>query len=642
VYGWHYSDIPALGIWRGVRLRRVPAVRLQTPLVATRDAARGEISLRVDLAGEAVGWRGVLRGTIAPETFPGQTFSFLREVISAQAASALHLAMTIPDVRPWFPNGMGAPDLYRLTLSFARDDGAADNCETTFGVRTVTMAPLPGGVNPKTYDWTFVINGAPRFIKGSGWCTMDSSMDFSRPRYERFLELARRQHVQMLRAWGSGMPETDDFYDLCDRKGILVMQEWPTAWNSDRVQPFEMLEETVRLNTLRIRNHPSLAMYGGGNESGEPFSPAIDMMGRYAVELDGTRPFHRSEPWGGSDHNYGCWWGRQHLDFNLTMTSAFWGEFGIASMPVAESVRRYLPENEKNAWPAPADGSLIHHTPVFNRAQDMERLTQYAGYLTAAATMDDFIRGSQVAQAIALRHTLERARTRWPECTGALYYKMNDNYPAASWAVADWYGAVKIAHYFCRSAFAPLHAVALFDHLDCAGKRLELPVFLLDDSDDLRRADWQVRVRALDGKLAQFAEKRWDGRGAAGPVHRLGEFVLDERQTAAAPLFIVCDVEAGGKLADRGYYFVNFEAEKDSLFRLPRTTLAMKKRDGAVELTNTGTAPAVGAALERPGHADTFLADDNFLWLEPGEMRSVAVNTTEGLIAAAWNAATVR
>ena len=174
-------------------------------------------------------------------------------------------------------------------------------------------------------------------------------MDFSRERYERFLDIAASQHVQMLRAWGSGMPETDDFYDLCDRKGIMVIQEWPTAWNSHLEQPYPALEETVRLNTLRIRNHPSLVILSGGNESGNPFGPAIDMMGRYAMELDGTRAFHRGEPWGGSQHDYNCWWGRQPLDYNLKMQADFYGEFGIASMPRYESVQRYLPALEKTS-----------------------------------------------------------------------------------------------------------------------------------------------------------------------------------------------------------------------------------------------------------------------------------------------------
>ena len=90
----------------------------------------------------------------------------------------------------------------------------------------------------------------------------------------------------------------------------MILQEWPTAWNSHRIQPYEILEETVRHNTIRLRNHPSLVMWGGGNESSEPSGPAIDMMGRYSQELDSTRAFHRGEPWGGSIHSHDVYWGR--------------------------------------------------------------------------------------------------------------------------------------------------------------------------------------------------------------------------------------------------------------------------------------------------------------------------------------------
>lgn len=74
------------------------------------------------------------------------------------------------------------------------------------------------------------------------------------------------------------------------------MQEWPTAWNSHNTQPYTILQETVERNTKRLRNHPSLIMWGAGNESDKPFGPAIDMMGRLSIELDGTRPFHRGKP----------------------------------------------------------------------------------------------------------------------------------------------------------------------------------------------------------------------------------------------------------------------------------------------------------------------------------------------------------
>ena len=471
VYGWHYSNLPSLGIWRSVSIRDKPSVRMDHPFAKTADAQAGIVELALQFVGDAEGWSGTLSGSVEPENFAGRRYAFKYPVESDAGELKKSLRFQVPDPKLWWPVDMGEQNLYRVTLSFLPDGaGEADVHSFTLGLRTIAMAPLPQGPQPDLYNWTFLINGEPMFIKGTNWCTLDPLMDFRRERYERFIKLAAMQHIQMLRPWGSGMPETDDFYDLCDRYGILVMQEWPTAWNSHVTQPYGMLEETVRRNTLRIRNRPSLAMYGAGNESGQPFGPAIDMMGRLSIELDDTRPYHRAEPWGGSLHNYNCYWQREHLDHNLNMTSIFFGEFGLACSPVYESLMRYLPEDEKDLWPPREDGAFAYHTAVFNKYEGVSRLTQYANYFVPAdCSLEDYTIGSQLSQAVGIRHTLERARCRWPESTGALYYKLTDNYPAASWACIDWYGAPKIGHYFFQDAFAPLHACALFNSLNNMG-----------------------------------------------------------------------------------------------------------------------------------------------------------------------------
>jgi beta-mannosidase len=319
------------------------------------------------------------------------------------------------------------------------------------------------------------------------------------------------------------------------------------------------------------------------------------------------------------------------------MTSRFFGEFGIASMPAFESVQRYLPEDEKGLWPPKEGGAFTHHTPVFNTMEDMDRLRQYAGYFTAAGSMSRLIEASQIAQSVAVRHTLERARTRWPECTGALMYKLNDNYPAASWSTADWYGAPKISHWFVQDAFAPLHTCVLFDTVNCRGKAVKLPVFLLDDADALAGVEWRAIVRAFDGELNLMEARNFTGRDSVGHVRHLGEFSLTERQTDTAPLLIVAEVYRDGQLADRTFYFVNYEERKDSLFELPRTTLELSVGAGKAVIRNSGQRPAVGAAVLRPGHLASFSASDNYFWLDAGESMRIRVNATEGLTATAWN-----
>jgi len=637
-YGWHYSKFPPLGIWRSVKIGGEPAVRIRNPLVATRDARAGVVDMAATIAGPADGWAGKLIGGIQPDNFKGQAYHFEYPIRSRAGERQIHLRVTIPDPQLWWPVDMGKPNLYQLTLAYLPDDsGEADVQQIPFGIRTVQMAPVNGKPHPRRFNWTFVINGKPMFVKGSGWCTCDAMLDFSRSRYDRFLTMAASQHIQMLRAWGSGMVETDDFYDLCDRKGIMVMQEWPTAWNSHNTQPFELLERTVRDGTLRLRNHPSLVIYTGGNESSAPFGPAIDRMGRLSIELDGTRAFHRGEPFGGSVHDYTVYWGGQHIDHAFTMEAIFYGEFGIASYPCYESVQRFLPDEEKNLWPAPADKSFAYHTPIFNTADDLNRLTRMSQYFTEGTTMERFIIGTQLAQAAGVRHALERARTRWPKSTGALYYKLNDNCPAASWATVDWYGVPKISHYLIQDSFAPLAAVVLFPKAGTYGEPLQVPVFLLDDADVLNDSAWEVIVRAFGANLELIQEKRFPGNGTISSVLRLGEFALTAAQTQTAPLLVVTDVMQAGTLMKRNYYFTNFEPVKDCLFNLPKTILSIQIGENQVNVRNEGSLPAVGVNISCPGHLDTFIAEDNYFWLDPGETMKVAVSTTDRIEVRAWN-----
>jgi beta-mannosidase len=399
-----------------------------------------------------------------------------------------------------------------------------------------------------------------------------------------------------------------------------------------------MLEETVRLNTLRLRNHPSLVMWGAGNESPNPFGLAIDMMGRLSIELDGSRAFHRGEPWGGSIHNYNCYWGRQHLDHNLGMTTDFFGEFGLACMPMYESVQRYLPDDEKGLWPPSPDGSFAYHTPIFNTRDDVSRLTQYAQYFVSEdCSMEEFTVGSQLSQATGVRHPLELARTRWPQCAGALYYKMNDNFPAASWACADWYGAPKIGHYIFQDAFAPLHACVILSRLNFEGTPVELPVYLLDDANALEGTEWQVVVRAVDSHLQEVKRQGFSGQGSVTAPLRLGEFPLSFEETDSSPLLIVAEVLKDGQVADRTFYWSNYEAVKGCLFSLPQTTLQMSVTGNQVTVTNTGDLPAVAVNVAQPGHLDTFTVSDNYFWLDAGESWTVEVNDTDGLTVGAWN-----
>jgi len=641
-YGWHYSSLESLGIWENVMLTRVPEVEIINPFISARDHENGETQFVVDLKCKGV-FSGKIYGEISPKNFTGKTYNFETNLNLEAGNNKVHLKFQIPDPHLWWPVDLGNPNLYILKCWVVKGVEVLDFKNLDFGIRSVVMAPLPEGPRDDQYNWTFIVNGESHFIKGTNWCTLDPLLNFTKERYHRFLSLAAQQHVQLIRAWGSGMPETNEFYDVCDELGIMVIQEWPTAWNSHETQPYDLLEETVKLSTLRIRNRASLVMYGAGNESSIPFGEAIDMMGRLSIELDGTRPFHRGEPWGGSDHWYPCYWGRKSLDHSASMmVSTFWGEFGVACMPVHESVLRYLPEEEKTKWPPEKGSALEYHTPIFGSAEDLSRLLQYAGYFMDGkmANLEKFTIASQLSQAIGLRHPLERARTRWPFSSGACYYKINDNFPAASWATADWYGAPKIGHYFVQDAFAPLHACVLFTTLHFAGtptEAYENDVFLLDDTDALAGKSWKVGVRAYDWALKLIKSFEFDGKDSIDQTEKVGNLILDYEETNSAPLFIVSEVIVDDELADRTFYFLNYEYIKGSLFTLPQTNLSWVVNGSKVSINNTGSLPAVAVSIQQPGHLDTFTVSDSFFWMEAGETKIVDVSANENLEVKAWN-----
>lgn len=646
-YGWHYVNLPAVGIWRPVRIRGAAEVEIGPPLVAATsaaNAAEGLVDISLDLTGRSDRWSGTLRGTIEPDNFDGPAQTFELRVGESERRRELRIRAAIESPRLWWPLDMGEQPLYRLKLSFAPEGGGLpDSLETTFGIRSIEMAPLPEGSNPERYDWTFVVNGKPFFAKGSGWCTMDALMDFSREKYDHFLTLAAAQHVKLLRAWGGGMPETDDFYDLCDRKGILVMQEWPTCWGSHVHQPADALEETVRLNTLRLRNHPSLVMWGGGNEIGSGLdSASMDMMGRLSVELDGTRPFHLTDPWGGSTHDHIVWNGwtpAYSFDYYANLESVLLGEYGLASAPNLESVRRYMPKEELEQWPPEPGKSFYHHLPAFDTRDEMRILTEFAESFVRCDSVEAFVTGTQLAQATSLRHKMEQARTRWPHETGNITYKLNDVYIGVSWATVDWYGAPKMAHYFAQDANSPLAAVVRFGKLNSPEEDQELPVYVLDDNGELD-GDWTVRVRAYDPALALVSEKTFPGKGRAPEASRVGSFELKAAPPERAPALIVSELlDEGGSPLYRTFYWLNFDARQGVLMRLPKTSLEVAADDasGTATVVNVGAFPAVGVELYRDS-AEPFVAGDNFFWLDPGESKTVSVSETAGVGARGWNA----
>ncbi|MCL5746090.1 MAG: hypothetical protein M1541_19535, partial [Acidobacteria bacterium] len=489
-FGWHYGHLISTGIWRDVRIEAAPALEISGPYVVTRSlapAATLRIEYYVDNHGTAA--RTVtVTGSIQGETFPGQAERFENRFTAPSGHSRYRTEVRVGQPRLWWPRNYGAQDLYRLNLTLGSASGALDATSAVFGIRTIQMRPLPASAPETDYRWQFVINGQPIFIKGANWCWSDPMLQVNRAKYDRLLELAARAGIQMFRAWGGGIIETDEFYNQCDRRGLMVYQEFPICWGplDFEFTDAAVIDDQVSRVVKRLRNHPALVMWGGGNENGKPTGTdeALFLVGRRCWQYDPSRSYHRTDPWGGSGHNWNVFHQGAAIDSGYQRESTvFLGEFGLPSMTGRDSSLRYLPEQALRQWPPDESShSILAHLNQF-ALRDLIKTLRYADY-GPVKDWDTYTEFSQMVQADALRFGAEMQRGGSNTTkSGFWFYKFTDLFPGHAWAVVDFYGTPKIAYYRARQVCRPQNAFATYSKFDWApGEKFQATLHVANDT----------------------------------------------------------------------------------------------------------------------------------------------------------------
>jgi len=682
--GWHYARIWPLGIWNKVYIEDVPVAYSGSPFISTYDSVQGTLDLSMPITVKEGNLKDYfVRVFITPKNFDGKTYTF-----DCEAKDRLYIRFDMPEFKLWWPNGRGEQNLYLLYVQIicSKTDTIISERKSSFGIRQLEMAAYPSGEKQSQYNRTVVINGEGIFMKGAGWCTIDALMRYKREDYDRILSRAKQQGLNFFRAWGGGLAETDDFYDLCDEYGICVYQEWPCCWDSQAVQPKEPLYECVRLNTIRMRNHPSLTIYGGGNEGcGVIEDEALNMIGRLTYEYDGTRTYFRQDGGvggAGMTHDHIHWGGEKPEHYISRYAHSYecnMHEYGLDAFMNIGSIKKYATLQEMLEWPIKKFGTVAHHTATFNGeygwsptpyGHDIVTFEHYASMFTPVDNIARLCIGSQLAQTMAKVPCIVNSRIKWPNTTANIYYKMNDIYPGAAWSVVDWYGAPKLAHYICQDAHAPLMAGGFMDRYNTFDKEdsksLDVPVYILDDNLLLEGNKWRVSVMLFDADLKIVNKKDFEGSGLIGKSGMIGSFHADETQLLNAPQFIVFDLYVNDKFVSRYYMPMNFDNNPGCLFKLPHATLCVQKvnknsiedaarikaieannydlpneckfgmhgienSDKAYIITNTSDVPATYVHFICSEREDSFICSDNYFWLMPGESKVVYVDSYEGI-----------
>ncbi|MDT7807974.1 MAG: beta-mannosidase [Acidobacteriota bacterium] len=574
-YGWDWGPrFVTSGVWKHVRLEAWDDARLSDLHVIQNRLGPGAAQLTAEV--EVVS-SGATDAEVVVENVTDKTEAVRQPVKLAPGMNKVAVNLTINKPRLWWPSGMGAQPLYdiRARLLVARGEPdifrRVDELSTRIGLRTLELRQQPDADGK---SFTFVVNGVPVFAKGANWVPADSfPTRVTRERYRRLIESARDANMNMLRVWGGGFYESDDFYELCDELGIMVWQDFMFACSM--YPGDEKFLENVRgeaeENVTRLRNHPSIVIWVGNNEVEtawqhwgwkQSLPPALwddykkifhGVLPRVVAALDPARPYWPSSPSSnleedsdsqrmGDVHYWEVWHAAKPFNEYERQHPRFMSEYGFQSFPSSETV---------NAYTVPADRDI--QSPVMLAHQKHPRgnqlireymLREYAEPKDFAS----FLYVSQVLQAEGIRMGAEHLRRIMPHNMGSLYWQLDDCWPVASWSSIDYFGRWKALQYYARRFYSPIlisphvegdrinfHVVS--DHAEPIAARLV--VTLLDfDGRVLTSTAKDLNVAPLrgDSYLSLPVSSLLEGRDPKG-VFLLSELLLDGRVVSSSEHF---------------------------------------------------------------------------------------------------------
>ncbi|SHN24621.1 glycoside hydrolase family 2 protein [Actinacidiphila paucisporea] len=452
-FGWDWGPtLVTAGIWKPVRLEHWSTARLArvTPLVTVTDGT-GRVEARVELERTAA-------GADRPLTVRLRVGEAVTETpVPAGADRVTVLAeVAAPDL--WWPHGYGEQPLYDCEVTLVEQGGDLDRWQRRIGFRTVTLDTSP---DEHGTAFTLVVNGTPVFARGVNWIPDDvlpTRVDAAR--YRRRLRQAVDAGVDLIRVWGGGIYESDDFYDACDELGLLVWQDFLFACAAyPEEQPLRSeIEAEARENVGRLAPHPSLALWNGNNENlwgfrdwdwedalaGDSWGEGyyLGLLARVVAETDPTRPYWAGSPWSGSwdhhpndprhgtAHSWEVWNRVDYTDYRDSVPR-FVAEFGWQAPPAYATARRALSDD-----PLTTDSpGMLHHQKAEDGNGKLAR--GLARHFPVPADFDTWHYLTQVNQVRAVATGIEHWRSHWPVCAGTVVWQLNDCWPVTSWAAID-------------------------------------------------------------------------------------------------------------------------------------------------------------------------------------------------------------
>ena len=477
-FGWDWGPrFVTAGIWRDIRLEGWSGNRLDNVRVTQKHRKDGSVLLTFEPELARKDSRIQVIGTVS---LHGRVVTEIK-----------NRECKIENPKLWWPNGHGAQPLYQIELAVTdRSDHYLGRWSKRLGLRTLE---LDRHKDKAGETFQFVVNGRAIFAKGANWIPAHSFVaGLTRADYARDLTSAAEAHMNMIRVWGGGIYESDDFYDLGDELGLMVWQDFMFAcaiYPGDAAFR-QSVHAEARYQVRRLRHHACLALwcgnneiaqlntYGGGTNKGDLVDHPKLRWNYQAVfhhilpaevrAHDGVTAYWPSSQWRstladsvsktathpdgemrGDTHYWDVWHARHPVKDYEKWRFRFCSEFGMQSYSSPETQATFCPPGRGNVF-----GPLMENHQK-NRAGNQIILDYVSRRYRFPKSQAHLIYLSQLNQAHCMQVGVEHYRRNLPHCMGALYWQLNDCWPVASWSSIEFTGRWKALHHVARRFFAP-------------------------------------------------------------------------------------------------------------------------------------------------------------------------------------------
>ena len=460
--GWDWAPkLPNMGIFRPVIVRCYNTDRIEDFLI-TQHHENGTVKLDIAVTTKynASGLRAVCK-------------------IDGQCVTLDNLKgeITIKNPRLWWPNGYGKQELYEIEIFLYDNDTLIDKITKSIGLRTLELSQENDQYGK---EFCFVVNGIKIFAMGANYVPMDNLISrITNNRLEGLIQDCIFANFNCIRVWGGAYYPCDYFYELCDKYGLIVWQDFMVAcaniWLNEQMEKEFTLEAIY--NVKRIRHHACLGLLCGNNEMEEAIcywdcadgnDPEVrrDYLRLYEQILPEICAEHApyisytpSSPTsgGGFDdpkdysrgdvHFWNVWNGNCGFDEYRKYKFRFCSEYGFESLPSIKTIDSFCPRDERN---------LLSYTMESHQKHwhgNVKLLNYLADEYQLPKNLELTVYASQLNQANAIKFGVEHFRRCRGYTMGSIYWQLNDPWPVASWSSVDYYGRYKALHYFAKKFY---------------------------------------------------------------------------------------------------------------------------------------------------------------------------------------------